>query len=178
MSLWQDQPRAGRVVFLCPQPALNLALGEAGTWCRRSCPATILPLAQGRSAWEGRQSDVTARAIPAAFPRPLSFSGLPEAERSADCMLGCPKCYFFLGVEGHPSLLDQKHLHLTREDSLAKAVAGGQLLASSQQLIFRSQCVSVTPEVRRPPRTDRGWDVPLSNCEKAKSSPGMCSGPA
>lgn len=93
-------------------------------------------------------------------------------------MLGCPKCYFFLGVGGHPSLLDQKHPYLIREDALTKAVAGGQLLALSQQLVFRLQCVPVTPEVRRPPRTARWWDVPLSNCEKTKSSPGTCLGPA
>lgn len=79
--------------------------------------------------------------------------------------------FFFPGVRGHPSLLDQIHLHqLTRKDSLEKVVAGGQLLVLSQQLIFKSQCVSVPPEGMRPPRTACKWDVPLGSCEEVKLS--------
>ena len=105
-----------RVAFPCLQPALNLALGGLGAWCRHSSSATILLLAQGRSAWEGWQPDVAARAIPAAFPWPLSFTGLPQAKCRPGCVLGCPRCYFFLGVGGHLSL---------RSDAPSSSAKGG-----------------------------------------------------
>lgn len=63
MSLSLDQPRAGRVVFPCPQPALNLALGEVGvgagiallpqscSWLRAGAPGR-----DGSQMWMPEQS--------------------------------------------------------------------------------------------------------------------------
>ena len=163
LSGWRER---GVTVSPCPRGRISHA--RAG-WCfcahspRRTWPwerqargAGVAVVPQSCS-WPraGRHPDVAARAVPAVFPSLLTFPGLPEAE----CQVGSvvPGVMFFLGVGGHPPLLDQIHLHqLTGEDPLAKAGAGDQLLALSQHLIFRSQCVPVPPEGRRPPRAAHG----------------------